>query len=39
MTIQNILSVWSAVLLMITMTVVVVAIIGMLIETFKKDKE
>lgn len=39
MTIQNILSVWSAVLLMITMTVVVVAIIGTLIETFKKDKE
>ena len=39
MTIQNILSVWSAVLLMVMMTALVVAIIGMLIETFKKDKE
>ena len=39
MTIHNILSVWSAVLLMVMMTALVVAIIGMLIETFKKDKE
>lgn len=39
MTIQNILSVWSAVLLMLMMTALVVAIIGMLIETFKKNKE
>ena len=39
MTIQNILSVWSAVPLMIMMTALVVAIVGTLIETFKKNKE
>ena len=39
MTILEVLSVWGTVVLMILMTVLVVAIVGLLIESFKKDKE
>ena len=39
MAILGALSVWGAVVLMILMTVLVVAIVGLLIESFKKDKE
>ena len=39
MTILEVLGVWGAVILMILMTVLVVAIVGLLIESFKKDKE